>query len=297
MRGENPAERRCALEDLRAVIIAARGVTLGSNLIRALCQNDTVILHCDEKYCPCGITVPLSHTTRTESLKHLCALDSALHRRLWARIVTDKVHNQIKVLQLLGADARIPRKSGATIPDEAAAARYYWRQYFRCLQMPDEIRDRGNGSPVNDMLNYGYAVLTALVHRAVVAHGLLPEIGFHHRPSFAGYPLVYDLMEPFRPFVDVILAGFIASGEEDGETQFRAWCKTIATALLDIRVKTPRGFQKLLYALDIYVEDIAGCLTENSIESYWSPELEKQSFQNGLDHDHVRSAGNDGGGA
>ena len=105
MRGENLAERCCALEDLRAVIIAARGVTLGSDLIRALCQNYTVILHCDEKYCPCGITAPLSHTTRTESLKYQCALDSALHRRLWARIVTDKVNNQIKVLQLLGADA------------------------------------------------------------------------------------------------------------------------------------------------------------------------------------------------
>ena len=297
MRCDNLAERRCALEDLRAVIIAARGVTLGSDLISALCQNNTVILHCDEKYCPCGITAPLSHTTRTETLKRQCMLDSALHRRLWGRIVTDKVNNQARVLQLLGCDIGIPRKSAASIPDEAASARFYWRLFFRCLQMPDEIRDRDCGSAPNNMLNYGYAVLSALVHRAVVAHGLLPEIGFHHQPSFAGYPLVYDLMEPFRPFVDIILAGFIASGKGDSTTRFRAWCKTIASALLDIRVKTPRGFQKLLYALDIYVEDIAGCLTENSITSYWSPELEKQSFQNGLDHDHVRSAGDDGGGA
>lgn len=297
MRCEGADERSCTLEDLRAVVIAARGVSFGSNLVSALCKNDTVILHCDEKYCPCGVTAPLSHTTRTELLKRQCALDSALHRRLWERIVTGKVGNQARVLQLLGTASGIPRRSGATVPDEAAAARFYWRSYFLGLQMPDETRDRDSGTPVNNMLNYGYAVLSALVHRAVVAHGMLPEIGVHHQPHFAGYPLVYDLMEPFRPFVDVMLACFWAACEEEGDQRFRAWCKVVAEALLDIRLETPRGKLKLLYALDVYVEAVTRCLEDNTVGSYWSPILEKQSFQNGLDHDDVRSAGDDGGGA
>lgn len=296
MRCDGAGERSCALEDLRAVVIAARGVSLSSDLVSALCRNNTVILHCDEKYCPCGVTAPLAHTTRAEVLKHQCALNSASHRRLWERIVTDKVENQARALQLLGAAFGIPRKSGATVPDESAAARFYWKSYFQHLQMPEEVRDRDNGTPINNMLNYGYAVLSALVHRSVVAHGMLPEIGFHHQPHFAGYPLVYDLMEPFRPFVDVMLAGFWSVCEDNGERRFRAWCKAVAQALLDIRLETPCGKLKLLYALDVYAESIAGCLEENSIRSYWSPILEKQSFQNGLDHDDVRSAGDDGGG-
>ena len=292
LRGDG-GEKRCALEDLRAVIIAARGVSFSSDILSALCRNGTVILHCDDKYCPCGVTAPLAHTTRGTALVRQCALDSALHHRLWEKISADKVDNQSRVLRLLDIAEVIPRRAGGGSPDEAAAARFYWPRYFAAIGSPDERRDRHGDTSGNHMLNYGYAVLTALVHRAIAGHGLLPEIGFHHLPSFAGFPLVYDLMEPFRPFVDFILADFVRGS--DGFPDFSAWCKTIARALLEVRVTTPRGVLKLLYAVDAYVETIAGCLEKNSAGTYWSPILEEQSFQNGLDHDDVRSAGDDGG--
>ena len=286
-------EKRCALEDLRALIVAARGVSFSGDVLSVLCRNGTVVLHCDDKYCPCGVTAPLTHTVRNEVLLRQCKLDSSLHRRLWEKIVTDKVDNQSRVLNLLGVPEFIPRSAGADVPDESVAARFYWPRYFAAIGCPNGKRDRNLGDPANQMLNYGYAVLMAMVHRAVAGHGLLPEIGFHHLPSFAGFPLVYDLMEPFRPFMDFILAGFM---EEHGDkADFAAWCKTVSRALLQVCVSTPRGVLRLIYALDVFVEGIAGCLEENSQRAYWSPILEKQSFQNGLDHDDVRSAGDDGG--
>ena len=50
-------ERRLPLDDVRAVIIAARGVTLTSNFISGLLETDAIVLHCDERYQPTPATV------------------------------------------------------------------------------------------------------------------------------------------------------------------------------------------------------------------------------------------------
>lgn len=53
------------------------------------------------------------------------------------------------------------------------------------------------------MLNYGYTVLRAATARAVVAAGLHPTIGLHHSNEGNAMRLVDDLMEPFRPVIDL----------------------------------------------------------------------------------------------
>ena len=59
-RGQDGTERRLPHEDIRAVIIAARGTTITSSFLTSLLETDAVILHCDENFRPCGITAPLS---------------------------------------------------------------------------------------------------------------------------------------------------------------------------------------------------------------------------------------------
>ena len=44
------------LDDVRAVIIAARGVMLTSNFLSGLLETDAIVLHCDERYQHCGWT-------------------------------------------------------------------------------------------------------------------------------------------------------------------------------------------------------------------------------------------------
>src|ERR1039458_8273562 len=59
-KADGQAERRLPLDDVRAVIIAARGVTISSNFLSGLLETDAIVLHCDERYQPCGWTAPLA---------------------------------------------------------------------------------------------------------------------------------------------------------------------------------------------------------------------------------------------
>lgn len=61
----------------------------------------------------------------------------------------------------------------------------------------DEVRGR-----MNDLLNYGYAVLLSSVLQKLLAVGLDPTWGLSHVARERSTPLAYDIMEPFRPCVD-----------------------------------------------------------------------------------------------
>jgi CRISP-associated protein Cas1 len=63
------------------------------------------------------------------------------------------------------------------------------------------VRERSKGG-LNNLLNYGYAVLLSTVLQKLFAVGLDPTFGIAHAARERATPLAYDLMEPFRPCVD-----------------------------------------------------------------------------------------------
>jgi CRISPR-associated protein Cas1 len=69
-------------------------------------------------------------------------------------------------------------------------------------------RDR-DGDPPNNLLNYGYAILRAVVARSLVGSGLLPTQGIHHRSQYNAYCLADDVMEPYRPYVDKMVCELV----------------------------------------------------------------------------------------
>ena len=92
---------------------------------------------------------------------------------------------------------------------EARAAAYYWKKLFK---IEGFTRDR-EGIPPNNLLNYGYAILRAVVARGLVASGLLPTLGIHHHNRYNAYCLADDIMEPYRPYVDRLVYDMIKGGE------------------------------------------------------------------------------------
>ena len=104
-------------------------------------------------------------------------------------------------------------KSGDTSNLEARAAAYYWKNLFR---IEGFTRDR-EGIPPNNLLNYGYAILRAVVARSLVASGLLPTLGIHHHNRYNAYCLADDIMEPYRPYVDRLVCGIIKQGVDYAE--------------------------------------------------------------------------------
>ncbi len=269
-RGDDKTENRIPHEDVRAVVIAARGVTLTSSFISAILETDGIILHCDERYQPCGITAPLARVVDQRAYLHQTERPERLNNRLWHRLIRGKTVNQLKVLkrrELASAHLELEIKQDTF--DEGNCARRYWQLYFPSIGWVSSSRDRKQENAPNQMLNYGYAVLAALCHRSLIVHGLLPQFGVFHKPRYRSDPLVYDLMEPFRPTVELMLAEFML----EPELSMKAWAKKVGTELRDRRVTHGTYTLKLMDAIDASANSLARAYSALSAEEFWVPEL------------------------
>lgn len=268
--GTGKPERRMPLEDLRAVVIAARGVSLSSTAIASLLEHEAIILHCNEKYEPCGVTSPLPRIIDTKAFLNQSSRPGRLNGWIWDRLLLAKTQNQQGVLKDRDLfSAYLERAVKTRRVDEGNCARQYWQLYFPSIGWASTSRDRKSDTAPNQMLNYGYAVLATLCHRALLVHGLSPLLGVGHQPRFRSAPLVYDLMEPYRPFVDRMLASFMTTPDVSHE----AWARHIGAGLRDERVHHERYTLKLLDAIDKSASTLSRCYREMSAGPLWVPAL------------------------
>ena len=198
------------IEDIGVVIVDNKQITLTSGLIEALLGNNCALITCDSSHLPVGLMLPLcGNTTQSERFRHQLSASLPLKKQLWQQTISQKIANQAQVLkECFGVEVgnmvswSKNVKSGDSDNLEARAAAYYWRNMF-----DDEdvfIRDR-EGEPPNNLLNYGYAILRAIVARGLVGSGLLPTLGIHHHNRYNAYCLADDIMEPYRPYVDELV--------------------------------------------------------------------------------------------
>lgn len=195
------------IEDLGVVVLDNRQATITTGALAALLENNCAVITCDSRCMPTGMLLPLEgNTTQNERFRHQLNSSLPLRKQLWQQTIQQKIRNQAQVLgrhseadnSCMMAWANDVR-SGDPDNLEARAAVYYWRNLFG--HIPDFVRDR-DGVPPNNLLNYGYAILRAIVARALVASGLLPTLGIHHQNRYNAYCLADDIMEPYRPYVD-----------------------------------------------------------------------------------------------
>lgn len=197
------------VEDIGILMLDHYGIKLTSALITALQSNNTVIISCDKKHHPQGYMLPLqSHTNFTEKLWYQIEAGEVLKKNLWKQTIAAKIYNQAMVLGMLGIENgnmiawSRKVKSGDVDNLEARAATYYWENIFGTDKA---FRRRRFGEPPNNLLNYGYAILRAVVARSLVGSGLLPALGIHHSNRYNSFCLADDVMEPYRPFVDQLV--------------------------------------------------------------------------------------------
>lgn len=203
------AEITKPIEDIGVIVLDNKQITITSGLLDALLENNCAVITCDERSMPTGLMLPLcGNTTQSERFRHQIEASLPLKKQLWQQTVKTKIENQAAVLKrCTGKEVRCMNKwaadvkSGDSENQEARAAAYYWKNLF---PIEGFTRDR-NGIPPNNLLNYGYAILRAVVARSLVASGLLPTLGIHHHNRYNAYCLADDIMEPYRPFVDELV--------------------------------------------------------------------------------------------
>ena len=194
------------IEDMSALIIDHPQTVITQACLSELVGNNVMVISSDLKHQPIGLFLPLeSNTLQSERFSAQASVAKPVCKRLWKQLIRCKVALQAKVLKdLTGNDAGLSvlsQKVRSGDPDniEAQAARRYWSRLFP----EDKFKRNREGEDQNRFLNYGYAVLRALVTRYLCAAGLHPSLGIHHRNRYNAYCLADDVMEPYRPFIDL----------------------------------------------------------------------------------------------
>lgn len=211
------AEITKPIEDIGVVVLDNRRITITQGLLEALLENNCAVITCDNHSLPVGLMLPLyGNSTQNERFRYQLDTSQPLRKQLWQQTIKAKIENQAAVLS---ACSGIPIKnmkrwaddvrSGDPDNVEGHAAAYYWRYFFNNITGLENFTRNREGMTPNNLLNYGYAILRAVVARALVTSGLLPTLGIHHHNRYNAYCLADDIMEPYRPYVDELVFAIV----------------------------------------------------------------------------------------
>lgn len=211
------AEITKPIEDIGVVVLDNRRITITQGLLEALLENNCAVITCDNHSLPVGLMLPLyGNSTQNERFRYQLDASQPLRKQLWQQTIKAKIENQAAVLS---ACSGMPIKnmkrwaddvrSGDPDNVEGHAAAYYWRYFFNNITGLENFTRNREGMAPNNLLNYGYAILRAVVARALVTSGLLPTLGIHHHNRYNAYCLADDIMEPYRPYVDELVFAIV----------------------------------------------------------------------------------------
>lgn len=259
--GEKESKRLVPIEDIGIILLDHQQITITHGAIAALLQNNAALITCNNNHLPTGMLLPFDgHHTQSERFKFQIEATQPLKKNLWQQTIQAKILNQAAVLYERGIDcdnmvywAKSVR-SGDPDNYEGRAAAYYWKNVFP--EKVDFFRGR-EGDPPNNLLNYGYAILRAIVARGLVCSGLLPTLGIHHRNKYNAYCLADDIMEPYRPYVDKIVLSIIDRGENFLELGTSIKTQLLKIATVDVEFE--RGTSPLLVGLQSTTSSLAKC--------------------------------------
>lgn len=205
---------RIPLDEIDGVLLSCQSAMISNRAVAALAAAGAPVVFVGPDYNPVCLLLPLAGTQdQGFRIEAQAAASKPMSKRLWAAIVRQKIRSQAEVLKRTGATfvdlARLADRVRSGDPDnlEAQAAALYWPRLFG----RDFVRS-DDRHPANPFLNYGYTVLRSATARAIVAAGLSPSLAIHHRSGGNPLRLSDDLMEPFRPAVDLIVSDLVKEG-------------------------------------------------------------------------------------
>lgn len=211
------AEITKPIEDIGVVVLDNRRITITQGLLESLLENNCAVITCDSHSLPVGLMLPLyGNSTQNERFRDQLDASQPLKKQLWQQTIKMKISNQAAAIatctgknsptMLRWAD---DVRSGDPDNVEGRAAAYYWKNLFAGIDGLEDFTRSREGEAPNNLLNYGYAILRAIVARALVSSGMLPTLGIHHHNRYNAYCLADDIMEPYRPYVDELVYSIV----------------------------------------------------------------------------------------
>jgi len=243
-------------EDIAVILLNHREIVLTHAVLSACGEHGISLFSTGDSHHPNGVFLPfLTHTRTTRWMRLQLKLARPVAKRTWAEIVKRKIANQAACLSLAGCDGvqRLESysrrvRSGDTDNLEGQAASYYFTQLFG-----KDFR-RTQDRFINSALNYGYAVLRGTIARGLVAHGFMPAIGLFHSSEQNAFNLADDVIEPFRPLVDLCISRLLLPRTE---SELLPSDKISMVGLLNADMDMPRGRMSTLSCIEQSIESLA----------------------------------------
>ena len=271
---ETGETKSAPIEDIGLLILDHQQITISQALIAKLLANNTAFIICDNTHHPTGMLLNLDgHSLQSQKFQAQVEASQPLKKQLWQQTVSAKLLNQAAMLEQVRVPAKNLRnwaaevKSGDSDNLEAVGAVYYWKNLF-----PDflEFKRERYGPPPNNLLNYGYAILRAVVARALVSSGLLPTLGIFHRNQYNAYCLADDVMEPYRAFVDKKVVQIVRSNGKFLEMTPTMKKELLNIPAMDVRINEEKS--PLMVAVQKTTASLAKCF-EGKLRKIMYPEL------------------------
>jgi CRISPR-associated protein Cas1 len=252
-------------QDIAVIVLDHREITLTHPVLSACAEYGIALYATGDSHQPTGVMLPfLPHSRTTRMLRKQLGLSRPTAKQLWAAIVRRKIENQATCLKLsdkpgverMQSYARRVRSGDPENLEGQAAAFYFARLFGAGFYRNDEARW------TNAALDYGYAVLRGAIGRALVAHGLHPAVGLFHASEQNAFNLADDMIEPFRPLVDLHV---VKHAEErppptiqdlTQEKTLLPYDKPQLVALLNVDIAMPQGRMATLSAIEYAVESL-----------------------------------------
>ena len=255
------------IEDLTQIMVHGANIRLSTMDLSILAQHKILVMTLDEKYLPTAVVLPFEGHSRQAKLMHAQVNTSEeKYLNLWMQIITRKISNQARTLSILGKDAvekialYAERVNGENVNYmESLAAKDYFTSYHEGLNRRVE-------DPINSRLNYGYAVVRSAIARNLVAVGFHPTFGIHHDSQLNAFNLADDLIEPYRPMVDLVAHENIGSNLQLNKNERKAMAHVLHNACTVDGVKV-----NVLTSIDMMCKSLKRIILNKSEEKLQLP--------------------------
>jgi len=267
---------RVPIDDISVIILEVHQVTITSALMSRLTESNIVLFTCDKTHTPNGVFIPFHQHSRYTQVAHKqIAWTEPFKKRVWQKIVSQKVWNQSKTLEYMGKEkvgqleayAKKVKSADSTMV-ESSAARIYFIALFGKFNRRDESDWR------NSALNYGYALIRGAISRSLAAHGFLPAFGLFHHSTLNAFNLSDDIIEPYRAFVDVVVSEHYENFIELPDTRFLPEHKVELYQLFTMKVVIGDESTTLLNSIEVCVTSLMNATLEKDVDLLKLPYLD-----------------------
>ncbi|MGX7417616.1 type II CRISPR-associated endonuclease Cas1 [Carnobacterium gallinarum] len=259
------------VDDILSVMIETKQCSITIPTISFLAENQVALFTCDDRHLPCSVLLPLgNHSRKLQTLHFQMNLLKRTKKRIWKKIIQQKIINQAQCLALNGKnqvatllDLASRVEEGDQTFCESQAAQIYFLELF------GEGFNRRHDHVQNAALNYGYSILRGVIARDICAYGLEPAFGVFHRNELNPFNLVDDLIEPFRPYVDL----WVAKNVYLEDLLLTSKMKRELFSLLFTKVPIEEEYHSLANGLKKTTASFVSCCKNNSAALLKVPDL------------------------